>query len=231
MRLLLIIVISLGVYLSTGLPVGSGIAEETTASATDGVQEESLSDIKYLGWKQDENGWRYYYTDTYLKNVWLELDEKFYYAGEDGYILTDTITPDGGAVDENGAWIIENTDLPPVSNKDALDDMLKTTDAYIGISLSGQKLIEDLGDCYIVHDAELWSMQEKKDGVTSKLGVIDLYVRKDVKLKASNNPIYTIGAWEWVNTSGEDVDVWELWRIEFDGDGYVVAGWLVSAAG
>lgn len=64
---------------------------------------------KLIGWRQDSHGWWYQTSDEgYLKNGWILLDEYYYYFDENGYLLVDTITPDGYKVDENGIWIREN---------------------------------------------------------------------------------------------------------------------------
>lgn len=42
---------------------------------------------------------------TYPVNTWKEIDGKQYYFGSDGYMLHDTVTPDGYTVGSDGAWI------------------------------------------------------------------------------------------------------------------------------
>lgn len=61
---------------------------------------------KQQGWKYDERGWRYANGDgTYLVNQWKEIDGKYYYFGEVGYMLAGTRTPDGYYVGSNGEWV------------------------------------------------------------------------------------------------------------------------------
>lgn len=68
----------------------------------------------YAGtWRQDATGWWYENEDgSYLVNRWEWLDEnrdgvaESYYFGSNGYLLTNTITPDGFQVNENGAWTV-----------------------------------------------------------------------------------------------------------------------------
>ncbi|RGY98415.1 hypothetical protein [Clostridium sp. AM58-1XD] len=56
-------------------------------------------------WMQDENGWWYRDTDgSYPVNTWREINGKQYYFGPDGYMLHDTVTPDGYTVGSDGAW-------------------------------------------------------------------------------------------------------------------------------
>lgn len=58
-------------------------------------------------WKTSPSGWWYQNDDgTYWVDGWQWIDGKCYYFTPDGYCLTNTITPDGNMVDENGAWIV-----------------------------------------------------------------------------------------------------------------------------
>lgn len=59
-------------------------------------------------WKQDNKGWWLENPDgTYLKDVWYQSPESglWYYMGGDGYMLTNTTTPDNLKVDANGVWV------------------------------------------------------------------------------------------------------------------------------
>ncbi|GLB30659.1 hypothetical protein LAD12857_25820 [Lacrimispora amygdalina] len=62
-------------------------------------------------WKQDSEGWRWKEDDhTYTASAWKWIDSdkdgmaECYYFDGDGILLTDTVTPDGHTVNENGAW-------------------------------------------------------------------------------------------------------------------------------
>jgi pimeloyl-ACP methyl ester carboxylesterase len=64
------------------------------------------------GWQQDDAGRRWQKEDgTYLTAQWQWLDEdgdgvsQCYYFDENGYLLTQTTTPDGCTVNEQGAWV------------------------------------------------------------------------------------------------------------------------------
>ena len=60
------------------------------------------------GWREDETGWWYDNGDgTYPVNQWKEIEGKYYYFGEDGYMLKDCYTPDGYSLDFDGSWIEE----------------------------------------------------------------------------------------------------------------------------
>jgi len=59
------------------------------------------------GWRQYSNGAWYYFKPSIgymMKNCWIEDGGNWYYLGADGALLTNTTTPDGYPVDENGIW-------------------------------------------------------------------------------------------------------------------------------
>ena len=59
-------------------------------------------------WKQDGNGWWIENPDgSYLINQWYQSPASglWYYMGSDGYMLTNTTTPDGFAVNADGVWV------------------------------------------------------------------------------------------------------------------------------
>lgn len=60
-------------------------------------------------WKEDSKGWQYVNDDGhYPTNTWQEIEGKHYYFGADGYMLSNTTTPDGYQVGADGAWITTN---------------------------------------------------------------------------------------------------------------------------
>ena len=59
-------------------------------------------------WKQDSNGWWIENPDgSYLTNQWYQSPASglWYYMGSDGYMLTNTTTPDGYTVNADGVWV------------------------------------------------------------------------------------------------------------------------------
>lgn len=55
-------------------------------------------------WVQDTNGWWYQeYDGSYPSNTWKEIEGKQYYFGSDGYMLSNTTTPDGYKVGADGS--------------------------------------------------------------------------------------------------------------------------------
>ena len=59
-------------------------------------------------WKQDTTGWWYQNDNgSYPINCWQEINGKQYYFNESGYMLVNTITPDGKQVGINGELVQE----------------------------------------------------------------------------------------------------------------------------
>lgn len=57
-------------------------------------------------WILDSTGWWYQNSDmSYPKSVWQEIDGKWYYFNENGYMLENTVTPDGYKVGADGARV------------------------------------------------------------------------------------------------------------------------------
>ncbi len=61
-------------------------------------------------WKEDEKGWRVLRADgTWLANEWYQAPDSglWYYIGADGYMMTNSLTPDGYYVGADGVWAEE----------------------------------------------------------------------------------------------------------------------------
>lgn len=58
-------------------------------------------------WKQTENRWWYDNGDgTWPADTWQWIDGKCYYFDSQGYMLSNTVTPDGNMVNELGQWTV-----------------------------------------------------------------------------------------------------------------------------
>ncbi len=89
--------------------------EDELSSEKEEAGEESSkktpdAEKRYEGWLEEEGGWRYYNGDgSYQMDGWLEdADHRWYYFDADGYMLADTLTPDGFRVGPDGAMITES---------------------------------------------------------------------------------------------------------------------------
>lgn len=59
-----------------------------------------------LGWQENEKGsWYNYGGGEHPANEWKEIDGKWYFFNDDGYLRKNTWTRDGYYVDSTGAWI------------------------------------------------------------------------------------------------------------------------------
>lgn len=75
----------------------------------------SFATVSYAGqWKRDAVGyWWQEDTGSYPTNAWCWLDgnqdgiSECYYFNENGYMLSNTVTPDGYQVNEDGAWTVK----------------------------------------------------------------------------------------------------------------------------
>ncbi|NBH36682.1 hypothetical protein D3Z58_25090 [Clostridiaceae bacterium] len=103
-------------------------------------------------WRQDSKGWRVETEDgSYLTNQWCQsLGGLWYYFGEDGYHLRDTITPDGYYVDRLGVWVpeeIEDAYVPSVQEavkmyKDYLLQDIFSSENFVFVDLNGDGVPE-----------------------------------------------------------------------------------------
>lgn len=88
------------------------------------------SGIMATGW-YILNGHQYYFDEDGIMQVCQWVDDK--YVGEEGYILKNTVTPDGGYVDKNG---IRNDEVSLQTSKEGLadlhDELQTMLDSYTG---------------------------------------------------------------------------------------------------
>ncbi len=65
-----------------------------------------ISITSFAGWEKDNIGWWYKHQDgSYTKSNWEQINGKYYYFDNNGYMLHDTKTPDGYMVGADGVWI------------------------------------------------------------------------------------------------------------------------------
>lgn len=81
--------------------VNNWTAPETSATA-------NTSDNATSSWRSDSIGWWVELSDgSYLTNAWYQSPASglWYYMGDNGYMLTNTTTPDGCIVNADGVWV------------------------------------------------------------------------------------------------------------------------------
>ena len=78
------------------------------AKVTGQAAPETPAETSTPSWKQDTKGWWVERSDgSYLVNEWYQSPDSglWYYMGADGYMLTNTTTPDGYTVNADGVWV------------------------------------------------------------------------------------------------------------------------------
>lgn len=117
-------------------------------------------------WQSDTNGWWWQNDDgSYPVGSWQWLDgnndgtAECYYFDGNGYMLANTITPDGYSVDGNGAWVVNGVIQTQTSSAQAQTGETQTgvyTDDYSGtyavpyFEMDGSKTYHDV---VITYDA------------------------------------------------------------------------------
>ena len=102
----------------TGEEVNSLISstlQDNTETETSIENKKPDLNQRYTGWLEESGGWRYYKGDgTYQVDGWVEdIDHRWYYFDENGFMMKDTMTPDGFYVGPNGEMI---SNPPSVNN-------------------------------------------------------------------------------------------------------------------
>lgn len=96
------------------------------------------------GWQQEADG-RICYLDTQgekFKNMWMECAGRFFYLGADGYILANTVTPDGRTVGADGAFVQENVISAISYTNDSITQSLIVSDYLYEDSFSTVHFLE-----------------------------------------------------------------------------------------
>ena len=113
----------------------------------------SMSIQSFAGaWVLDSNGWWWKRDDgSWPQNKWEVINDVYYYFGNDGYMLSDTWTPDGYYVDHNGAWVQglvgEKTETQNAAS------MFDLTNKASKIKYTGHKVVKeyDGNDCLALY--------------------------------------------------------------------------------
>lgn len=115
-------------------------------------------------WKLDDIGYWYQNDDfTYPVSGWQWIDGNLdgiyecYCFDDNGYLFTDTMTPDNSIVDANGAWIVDG--VVQIQSDDSYDDSFDLTN-----TLDEADFWEDTED--IVEDADEDSSASGASGIS-----------------------------------------------------------------
>lgn len=128
----------------------------------------SVSSINTIGasaeWKQDSNGW--WNTEGSLGDSvgWKEIDGKWYYFGQDGYMVHDTII-DGYSIGSDGAWI-----------QSAENNLLNSESIYTPAKQSREELYQDIFVSLLLPDIRKAVADYYKDFLTENPIVSPEYV-------------------------------------------------------
>lgn len=101
-------------------------------------------------WQHDDTGWRWLrFPDMLYINQWKWIDSdadgiaECYYFGPRGYIYTNTTTPDGYTVDQDGKWVVDGI----VQSKEmvpGVDDVISTTAPDVSNAVRDPNAIEKI---------------------------------------------------------------------------------------
>lgn len=81
----------------------SGAASDTATPTASASGPDSVTTGE---WQNDSNGWWFRNADgSWPAGTWMKISQAWYYFNESGYMLADTVTPDGYKVGADGAWI------------------------------------------------------------------------------------------------------------------------------
>ena len=140
-------------------------------------------------WRQDTKGWRVENEDgSYLTDQWYQSPASglWYYMGADGYMLTNTATPDGYFVNADGVWVQNEA----VSNQPVITDGASVVDS--DFIVNGNNLLWDWD-----WDNHGWTFQWYSKGggdeITTNRGISFNSSRTDVTNAYGKAPVTVSG--------------------------------------
>ena len=179
------------------------------------------------GWEKDSFGWKWENADgTYAKNSWVWDDwnkdgsQECYYFGDDGYMLSNTVTPDGYFVDQSGAWYVPGQAYMNIYNT-ALSDPDRypsvTTDVDRNWFLTSRQKLDfiDRGLYYELPDVKITVTKKLDLGLIAGKKVGDHITLEGVEYAVTKvfedggcaiTPISygnNLKTWEWIDVCGD----------------------------
>lgn len=142
----------------------------------------TCANTAHAGWVQDPAGWKYYTEeDANYTGEWKWIDGnsdgvyECYYFGSDGYLLENTLTPDGYTVDSDGAWT-ENGEVQTITFNDDI-----VLGFYVDSEFHFVPVTSIDGDIYIYNDAYKHTgdkVYENSDAVLNVLSKDEFQVKQ-----------------------------------------------------
>ncbi len=163
----------------------------------------SMSVTAYAGeWKKDARGWWYQNDDGgYPSNGWALINGIYYYFDSVGYMLENTVTPDGYYVDASGAW---------VQNAQNTQNTAQQANTAAGVRYRYQYSLDEAGNQYREGLPDLYISSEREDVgeklVTYQGTLITLYMHP----RTSNR------VWGTVNGVSPQIEIY--YETENNGD-------------
>ena len=127
-------------------------------------------------WKKNSTGWWYQEdSGSYPINGWKEIGNKWYYFNQDGYMLSNMVTPDGYHVGIDGAWIQINSSYIYENKMNELQNLMNEPDEkceFVIEDLNSDGIDELIAHIYVVGAdfVRVWTYQ---NGNIKELNVPD----------------------------------------------------------
>lgn len=210
------------------------------------------------GWEQDLSGWKWENADgSYAKNSWVWDDwnndgsQECYYFGDDGYMLSNTVTPDGYFVDQSGSWYV-----PGQAYMDIYNTALTDSERYPSVTTevdrdwfftSRQKLdFIDRGLYYELSDIKITVTKKLDLGLIAGKKVGDHITLEGVEYTVTRvfddggcaiTPVSrgnNLRTWEWIDVRGDyctavESNDYTLQEVIYDGPLYFAKDAVIKA--
>lgn len=142
----------------------------------------SSSIVSFAAWQQSTDG-RWWNTDSSERGYsvgWTEIDGTWYYFDENGWMLSDTTTPDGFFVGSDGSWIQQESKKTAYIKEPAdavafCNEIFGTRDDNLGADCyySYKDTVEYEGKNYYVMEFRVFFDGAQKSSYWSHLGVAE----------------------------------------------------------
>jgi len=140
----------------------------------------SFAMMSLAAWQQAPDG-RYWYTNSSERGYsvgWELIDGKWYYFDENGWMLSDTVTPDGFQVGSDGSWVQQETHadskmLEPADVEAFCTEIFGSRNEELGANLyfNYVETVDYQGKTYYVVEHRVFFDGANKSSYWSHLGV------------------------------------------------------------